>query len=160
MTAPGDDIDRLMAVMTTAFDPAYGEAWTRRQVEDALVIGNCHYRLIGTTANAPEPGEPAAGFFLSRTGFEEEELLLFAVAPGWRRLGIGQALLEDFARDAQSRGARRLLLEMRRGNPAESLYRRFGFTPIGERRNYYRTREGQSIDAITFAHNMGYCSTI
>ena len=42
MTAPLDDLDRLRAVMTAAFDPAFGEAWTRRQVEDALLIGNCH----------------------------------------------------------------------------------------------------------------------
>ncbi|MEO0057507.1 MAG: hypothetical protein RIT17_960, partial [Pseudomonadota bacterium] len=29
-------IDRIMAVMEAAFDPAYGEAWNRRQVADAL----------------------------------------------------------------------------------------------------------------------------
>lgn len=151
MTPPLDDMDRLMAVMAVAFDPAFGEAWTRRQVEDALVIGNCHYRLIGLAGAEPEPGAPAAGFCLSRHGFEEEELLLFAVDPAWRRRGIGRALLGQFAQDARGRGAQRLLLEMRRGNPAEALYRRFGFTPIGERPNYYRSRDGQMIDAITFA---------
>ena len=35
MKPPADDLDRLMAVMNTAFDPTFGEAWTRRQVEDA-----------------------------------------------------------------------------------------------------------------------------
>lgn len=154
MIAPGDDMDRLMAVMTAAFDPAYGEAWTRRQVEDALVIGNCHYRLIGADGGDPPPGDPAAGFCLSRYGFEEEELLLFAIAPDWRRRGLGLVLLRRFAEAARKRGARRLLLEMRRGNPAESLYRRFGFEPIGSRPNYYRTPSGQSIDAITFAHDL------
>lgn len=154
MNPPGDDIDRLMAVMSAAFDPAYGEAWSRRQVEDALVIGNCHYRLIGTTSGDPEPGKPAAGFYLSRYGFEEEELLLFAVDPAWRRRGLGLILLGRFAEDARARGARRLLLEMRRGNPAEALYRRFGFQPIGERPKYYRTRDGGTIDALTFAREM------
>jgi ribosomal-protein-alanine N-acetyltransferase len=150
VTAPADDIDRLMAVMTSAFDPTYGEAWTRRQVEDALMIGNCHYQLIGATGEEPAPGEPAAGFFLSRFGFAEEELLLFAVDPAWRRRGLGHAMLHRFAAAACARGARRLLLEMRRGNPAEALYRGFGFVPIGERPNYYRTRSGETIDAITF----------
>lgn len=154
MTPPGDDLDRLMAVMSAAFDPAYGEAWTRRQVEDALVIGNCHYRLIGAASGDPEPGDPAAGFYLSRHGYEEEELLLFAVDPAWRRRGLGLILLGRFAEDARTRGARRLLLEMRRGNPAEALYRRFGFQPIGERPKYYRTREGGTIDALTFAREM------
>lgn len=153
MIPPGDDIDRLMAIMAAAFDPAYSEAWTRRQVEDALVIGNCHYRLIAPI-EATSEAKQTAGFFLSRAGFEEEELLLFAVAPAWRRRGIGRALLHLFAQDARKRGARRLLLEMRRGNPAEALYREFGFEPIGERRNYYRTRDGRSIDAITFAHDL------
>lgn len=151
MTPPGDDLDRLMAVMAAAFDPAFGEAWTRRQVEDALLIGNCHYRLIGAAAAEPQPGESAAGFFLSRHGFDEEELLLFAVDPAWRRRGLGQALLDRLAADARGRGAQRLLLEMRRGNPAESLYRRFGFVPIGQRPNYYRSRDGSTIDAVTFA---------
>lgn len=155
MIPPVDDLDRLMAVMAAAFDPIYGEAWTRRQVEDALLIGNCHYRLIGADGGEPDVGAPAAGFFLSRFGFDEEELLLFAVDPAWRRRGLGLALLEQFARDARERGARRLLLEMRRGNPAETLYRTFGFEPIGQRPNYYRTRNGLTIDAITFAHNLG-----
>ncbi|RZK02485.1 MAG: GNAT family N-acetyltransferase [Novosphingobium sp.] len=154
MNAPIDDLDRLMAVMAEAFDPAYGEAWTRRQVEDALVIGNCHYELIAGDGGAPQDGAPAAGFFLSRYGFEEEELLLFAIAPTWRRRGLGLALLDRFARSARARGADRLLLEMRRGNPAEFLYRRFGFLPIGERPNYYRGPDGQALDAITFAYSI------
>ena len=73
MTPPADDIDRIMAVMVAAFDPEYGEAWNRRQVEDALLLGNCHYLLIGENGEAPPPHEPAAGFSLSRHGFEEEE---------------------------------------------------------------------------------------
>jgi ribosomal-protein-alanine N-acetyltransferase len=154
MIPPADDLDRLMTVMARAFDPIYGEAWTRRQVEDALLIGNCHYQLIDAEGHDPAPGMPAAGFFLSRTGFDEEELLLFAVDPACRRRGLGHTLLCRLVEAARARGARRLLLEMRRGNPAESLYRAFGFQPIGERPNYYRTREGQSIDAITFALDM------
>lgn len=154
MRPPADDLDRLMAVMVTAFDPAFGEAWTRRQVEDALLIGNCHYELICAAGHEPEPGEPAVGFFLSRTGFEEEELLLFAVDPAWRRRGLGLALLERLVEGARARGAHRLLLEMRRGNPAEALYLRFGFIPIGQRPNYYRGQDGQTIDAITFAHDI------
>ena len=151
MIAPGDDLDRLMAVMDAAFPPEYGEAWNRRQVEDALLMGTCHYRLIAATGHSPEPGERAAGFFLSRTGVEEEELLLLAVDPAARRLGLGQRLMDWLAADARSRGADQLLLEMRRGNPAEMLYIRNGFKPIGLRPNYYRAPGGGRIDAITFA---------
>lgn len=150
-----DDIDRIMAVMEAAFDPAFGEAWNRRQVEDSLLLGHSHYLLIGPHGQPPEPGEHAAGFSLSRQGFEEEELLLFAISPEYRRRGLGLELLARFADAARDRGAHRLLLEMRRGNPAEFLYLQFGFEAIGRRPNYYRTPDGGRIDAITFACNLG-----
>lgn len=154
MMLPVDDTDRIMAVMQTAFAPEYGEAWSRRQVEDALLIGNCHYALIAAHGEPPEVGEPAAGFFLSRHGFEEEELLLLGVQPDQRRRGLAARLLNRLAKDAAARGARRLLLEMRRGNPAESLYRAHGFVPVGERLNYYRTPSGERLDAVTFCREM------
>ena len=153
MTAPGDDIDRIMAVMAAAFAPQFGEAWSRRQVEDALLVGNCHYGLVSGSGEAPGPGEAAAGFFLSRHGVEEEELLLLAVDPAHRCCGLGLRLLQEFSATARARGASRLLLEMRRGNPAEALYLNFGFLPIGERRNYYRTADGSRFDAVTFARD-------
>ena len=155
MTAPSDDIDRIMAVMVAAFDPEYGEAWSRRQVEDALLMGNCHYLLAGPGGSEARAGEATAGFCLSRAGFGEEELLLVAVDPAHRLRGIGYAMLARFAEAAQARGAKRLLLEMRKGNSAERVYRRFGFAPIGLRRDYYRTRSGGRIDAITFACDLG-----
>lgn len=151
MTPPADDLDRIMAVMASAFDPRFGESWTRRQVEDALLLGNCHYALIGGNGTAPGDGEAAAGFSLSRFSLDEEELLLFAVDPAHRRRGLGQRMLQGLLHAAKTRGAQRLLLEMRRGNPAESLYRAFGFQPIGERPHYYRSATGERIDAITFA---------
>lgn len=146
-----DDVDHIMAVMSVAFDPAFGEAWNRRQVEDALTIGNCHYDVVGADGLPPRDEEPAGGFRMSRMGFEEEELLLIAVAPALRGRGLGLAMLETLRTDAERRGARRLLLEMRKGNPAEALYRNFGFYSIGERREYYRTPGGDRIDAVTFA---------
>jgi ribosomal-protein-alanine N-acetyltransferase len=152
--APSDHVDRLMAIMAQAFDPAYGEAWSRRQVEDALLLGKCHAFLANAAGDAAGENEPAVGFSLSRTGYEEEELLLFGVLPEYRGRGIGLLMLNALASAARSRGATRLLLEMRRGNPAERLYRRFGFAVIGERKDYYRTPHGTRIDAMTFAYEM------
>ncbi|MDD3798421.1 MAG: GNAT family N-acetyltransferase [Novosphingobium sp.] len=147
---PADDIDRIMDIMAVAFDPAFGEAWTRRQVLDALAIGNCRYGLLDAEGLPPAEGIPAAGFFMSRTVLDESELLLLAVRPEMRRHGIGRKLLELFSEDAMRHGAIRLLLEMRDGNPAEFLYRDFGFTPIGRRPQYYKGANGQRTDALTF----------
>ncbi len=149
-----DDLDRLMAVMATAFEPTWGEAWTRRQVEDSLITGHCDYFLIGADGAAAAPGEPAAGFILTRLIAGETELLLLAVDPRWRRRGLGALLLLELERAARSKSAGRLFLEMRRGNPAEDLYRRFGFEAVGERPKYYRTTSGERIDAVTFTKSL------
>jgi ribosomal-protein-alanine N-acetyltransferase len=145
------DLPRVMAVMNAAFDPKWGEAWTRRQVEDSLLTGFCNYFLVTPEGIEVTANEQAAGFTLSRTIAGETELLLLAVDPQYRRRGLGTVLVEALVRDSRAKGAKRLFLEMRRANPAEHLYRRMGFEPIGERPNYYRTSDGQRIDAVTFA---------
>jgi hypothetical protein len=61
-----DEIDHIMEVMGEAFDPAYGEAWTRRQVSDALILGNCRSLLMDETLQPPNGEADAAGFVLSR----------------------------------------------------------------------------------------------
>ena len=146
-----DDLDRIMAVMDAAFDPAYGEAWSRRQVGDALLLPNTFYLLAAPHGDLPNESEPTAGFVLSRGAADEEELLLLAVDPRYRRQGIGGILIERFAAEAGERGAKRLFLEMREGNSAESLYRRHGFARVGRRRAYYRRGTGAPLDAMTFA---------
>jgi ribosomal-protein-alanine N-acetyltransferase len=148
-----EDLDRIMAVMQTAFDPAYGEAWNRRQVSDALAMPNTHYILAGTDGGEPPHGARAVGFALSRGVLDEEELLLIAVDPAHRGHGIGTKLLQRYIDAAQARGRTRLFLEMREGNPADSLYRRAGFQPIGRRRNYYRSATKGPLDAITYARS-------
>jgi len=147
----GDDLDRIMTVMGKAFDPNYNEAWTRAQVSGALLMGNCHWQLIAADGGRPDEGEAAAGFALLRTVCDEEELLLFAVDPDLRGLGLGTRLLEWVKEDARARGISRILLEMRQGNSAESLYLAQQFTPIGVRPKYYRDGSGTPIDAITFS---------
>jgi ribosomal-protein-alanine N-acetyltransferase len=140
--------------MAAAFDPAYGEAWTRRQIEDALLLGSCDYALIAADGTEPVGDTPAAGFFLSRHAADECELLLLAVAPQHRRCGLGDALMRRFTDLAARRGAARLLLEMRAGNPAEGLYSRHGFAHVGTRPGYYRGGEGNRIDARTYAREL------
>lgn len=154
---PSEDIDRIMAVMRAAFDPAYGEAWNRRQVSDALLLPNTHYLIAGTDGAEPHDGAPATGFVLSRGALDEEELLLIAVHPDHRRRGIGMALLQRFIAAADARGKTRLFLEMRDGNPAAAFYRRAGFEPIGRRRNYYRSAANGPLDAITYARYRSSC---
>lgn len=150
-----DAVDRIVEIMDAAFDPAWGEAWTRAQISDSLAFPHTHFRLLdrgGCDANDdPARGE---GFTLVRAAPGEEELLLIAVHPDARGRGLGRLLLDGAASAARDRGATRIFLEMRANNPARSLYLACGYEPIGIRREYYRIADGSRLDAITFARQL------
>lgn len=138
------DIDFVERLMEIAFDPRFGEAWTRGQCLGVLAMPGVRLTL------AQADGRPA-GFAMVRQVLDEVELLLIAVAPAERRQGVGQALLGAVLSDAAASAARQIHLEVRAGNPAALLYRQAGFTKVGERRGYYRGRGGQLHDAHTYA---------
>ena len=143
-------LDAIMSVMDEAFDPAFGEAWSRRQISDALARPRT-FCLLG---HAPGNPDQAHGFALSRQVLDEEELLLIAVKPAWRKQGVATRLLEGLCRAASERGVLRLFLEMRDGNPAQTFYQNFGFSQIGCRPAYYRNAAGGPIDALTLAFDL------
>ena len=69
---------------------------------------------------------------------DDGHITTLAVDPAWHRHGIGSRLLLALGAAAVERGARNLTLEVRIGNqPAQELYRRFGFVPAGIRKGYY-----------------------
>jgi [ribosomal protein S18]-alanine N-acetyltransferase len=138
------DLDAVMRVMDDSFDPAYGEAWTAPQCAGLMP-------MPGVWLSLAHKGGKIIGFSLARVVVREAELLLLAVRRGSQRLGVGQLLLERFVLVATTRGAERLHLEVREGNPAINLYRRSGFTEVGRRRNYYTGSDGQIYDALTLA---------
>jgi [ribosomal protein S18]-alanine N-acetyltransferase len=146
-----DALDGIMAVMEAAFDPAYGEAWNRRQVGDALTLPHTHFVLLAADGQSPQDAADAAGFTMSRRIADEEELLLIAVAPWARRRGLGHALMRQFLAQSASEGVTRQFLEMRAGNPAEALYLAHGFIQVGRRPNYYRSGNLGPFDALTYS---------
>lgn len=142
------DLATVMAVMNDSFDPRFGEGWTLSQCAGLLPMPGVWLRLAhldGVTA----------GFALARIVADEAELLLLAVEPGARRRGVGRALLADFIAGAGARGAGRLHLEVRDGNPAIRLYQAARFTLAGRRRNYYRGDDGRYYDALTLVRLRG-----
>lgn len=141
------DLPVIAALMAEAFDPQYGEAWTQAQCMGIL-------SLPGVWLTMAERGGTSVGFALARSVLEDAELLLLATAPHVRRGGIGSSLLRSVIADAQGRGAHRLLLEVRAGNPAIDLYVRHGLKRIGTRANYYRGKSGVQFDAITFQRDL------
>lgn len=138
------DLDAVMAVMDSAFGQRFGEAWTRSQLAGILPMGGVTLML------ARDSGE-TLGFSLFRTVADESELLLIAVLPTHHRRGVGRLLLEHFIDRARNDRVARVHLEVRDGNPAVTMYRVAGFSPVGRRRNYYHARNGERFDAITLS---------
>lgn len=141
-------LGEVMAIMTEAFDPGYGEAWTEAQTLTMLAMPGAWLSL------ARIDGRPA-GFALSRIIVDEAELLLLAVASHSRRHGVGMALIERTRDITRLRNGTRLLLEVRHNNPAIDLYKKAGFALIGRRPGYYRGIDGGIHDALTLS-----CSVI
>jgi ribosomal-protein-alanine N-acetyltransferase len=144
-TGCADDLDSVMAIMTSAFDPRFGEAWSRSQCAGILPLTGVSLTI------AREPEGPPLGFALARTVAGEAELLLLAVADGAQGSGIGTILLEAFVADGRTAGLGRLHLEVRDGNRAVEFYRRNGFATVGRRREYYRGTDSKRYDALTMA---------
>lgn len=136
-----------MEVMASAFDPAYGEAWTLPQLAGVMM-------MPGTWLTIARIDAAPLGFALVRSVLDECELLLLAVSPLWRGRGVGQALLTDSLRRARSRGITSMNLEVRASNTAIKLYEKIGFEYVHRRPGYYRGKDGQLHDALSFRLDM------
>ena len=93
---------------------------------------------------------------------DDAHVTTIAVDPAWHRHKIGTRLLAHLAHEAMARNAKHLTLEVRVSNePAQAMYRRFGFKPAGIRKNYYvETNEDalvmwcEDIDTIEFTQRL------
>jgi ribosomal-protein-alanine N-acetyltransferase len=70
---------------------------------------------------------------------DEAHVTTIAVDPGYQRMKIGSRLLYELVTEARGMGAQAVSLEVRVTNwGAQRLYGRFGFRPVGVRKNYYQ----------------------
>ena len=84
-------------------------------------------------------GRELVGYAGLMMTLDEGHITTIAVDPERHRLKIGSRLLLVLAREAIARGATALTLEVRMSNhAAQDMYRRFGFAPVGVRKNYYQ----------------------
>ncbi len=95
------------------------------------------------------------GFAMLRLAADEAELITVAVDKGWRKRGIGRALLSAVIEDLRMTPARRLFLEVAADNPAAlKLYARHGFAKLSERQGYYARPDGRPATAIVMARDL------
>ena len=83
-------------------------------------------------------GDTLIGYVGLMTVLDEGYLSNIAVTPERRRQGIAETLLKALLVRARARKLAFVTLEVRAGNtPAQTLYRKLGFTEVGVRRGYY-----------------------
>lgn len=121
------DIDDVMALERLCFRTR----WTREQFLLGLERGA--YRIQGFRVR----GELVAYVAYSLIA-GEMEIMNIATHPRHRRRGLAARLLGAAISCCRGRQARECFLEVRRSNHAAiDLYRKFGFTQVGVRKDYY-----------------------
>jgi ribosomal-protein-alanine N-acetyltransferase len=98
-------------------------------------------------------GRDVVGYGGLMMSADDAHITTIAVDPRWHRNHIGMRLLLVLAREAIERDARSLTLEVRLSNrAAQDLYRRFGFAPVGVRKNYYAETNEDAL--VMWAHEI------
>jgi ribosomal-protein-alanine N-acetyltransferase len=83
-----------------------------------------------------------AAFAIMHFGDEVAHLNLLAVAPLYRRQGLGRQLMDWLTATSLAAGVFRINLELRTHNDtARIFYERLGFDPLGIVQGYYQGRE-------------------
>ncbi len=83
-------------------------------------------------------GDDVVGYIGSQTVLGESDIMNVAVAPGYRRQGIAEALLLELEEKLRKDGVYSLTLEVRPSNDAAiELYRKLGYLEVGRRPGYY-----------------------
>ena len=119
-------IAQIAALERQCFNAPWDEASLRHELENPLSLWL-----------AAVDGETVAGYIGSQSVLGESDVMNLAVAPAWRRQGIGRALVErliwELAEDNHC-----LTLEVRASNEgAIALYEGLDFRQVGRRPKYY-----------------------
>ena len=110
----------------------FGDPWSEAAFQEALA-SEWTFTLVADGARGP------AGYLIGRVAGGSGEILNLAVAPEFRRRGIGGALLEEGLLAFRRGRASEVFLEVRESNhSAQALYIARGFRPVGQRAAYYR----------------------
>lgn len=109
----------------------YPAPWAPRVFFDELAMDNRRYLVMESASGIVGYG----GLLIIE---EDAHITTLAVAADMRGKRLGVRLMLALVDTALANGARHLTLEVRVSNVgAQGLYRRFGFDPVGRRKNYY-----------------------
>jgi ribosomal-protein-alanine N-acetyltransferase len=111
---------------------SFADPWSQPVLLQELLASALRWPIVVEWENA------VAGYLMAWRSADQLHILNIAVDPRLRRRGLGAALLDAALAEARRCGLVEVTLEVRRGNlSALALYRRYGFTQVGERPGYY-----------------------
>ena len=111
---------------------SFGSPWSAEEITKDVTAGGNVYVAVA------ECGGEKAGYGEIRTVAGEAQVYNIAIAPEFRREGIGEALLRHMIAKAEDDGCELVTLEVRGGNEAAmALYTKLGFREVGRRKGYY-----------------------
>jgi len=105
-------------------------------------LGNRNYNIsfVGLV------GEKIVGYSISYVVYDEYHISNIAVEPGSRRKKIGEIMLTIALKIGMEKECQISHLEVRKSNvPAITLYQKYGFQAIGERKNYYQNENEDAL---------------
>ena len=122
----------------------YDAARVLRAIRDPETLA-----VVACEGSSKGRGGAIAGFAIMDFGDERAHLVLLAVRPSHRRMGIGQRLLEWMLQSARTAGMASVHLELRSGNDAaRRFYRAMSFYETVLVPGYYRGGEGRKEGAL------------
>jgi [ribosomal protein S18]-alanine N-acetyltransferase len=122
------DLRKLLVIEGAVFP----EPWSPAVFNSELALRK------GRLYRAAWDGEEMAGYIGFFIVDEEAHMTTVATAPAYQRRGVAIMMIVDALRTLRTSGVKHVSLEVAANNePAQSLYRRFGFAPVGVRKNYY-----------------------
>jgi ribosomal-protein-alanine N-acetyltransferase len=137
------DIPELAALEAALFA---GEAWSEATWWRELAGRPRRHYVVETSGSGADAREAVVGYGGLDLSGDVADVMTLAVSPGARRRGVGARLLKELIQVARSRGARRLMLEVRADNgAARALYEARGFTVLRVRPRYYQPGD---VDAL------------
>ncbi|ABR58898.1 GNAT family N-acetyltransferase [Sinorhizobium medicae] len=127
----------------------FASAWSDGEIH-GLLSQETVFGFVARQTNANGRFRPAfGGFVLSRAVAGEAEILTIGVDARFSRSGLGWRLMQAAMREAASKGAEALFLEVDETNQAAiGLYGKLGFHKVGERKAYYQARPGERSAAL------------
>lgn len=131
-----DDLDDVMELEFKCFTTP----WSREAFFNEITKNQFAYYLV-----AEQDGK-VIGYCGLWVISDDAHITNIAIHPSERRKGIGDYLFRGAMDMAKTLGAVKMSLEVRVSNePAQSLYRKYGFQKGGIRKNYYTDNQEDAL---------------